>query len=91
MALRRSVLAGLLWLTILLLLLHGSRRGPSTVPRKLLSSRFHLSAFDHTTHYRHHHHHRHRPHRHHHDSDEIDPRYGVEKRIVPMGPNPLHH
>ncbi|CAL9770582.1 unnamed protein product, partial [Musa acuminata subsp. burmannicoides] len=115
MALRRSVLAGLLCLTILLLLLHGwshlnqsrrrlgLRRGPSTVPRKLLSSRFDLTAFDHTTHYRHHHHHRHRPHRHHRDrqtahssaeqpsGDEIDPRYGVEKRIVPMGPNPLHH
>ncbi|XVF85844.1 hypothetical protein PTKIN_Ptkin17bG0150300 [Pterospermum kingtungense] len=23
--------------------------------------------------------------------DEIDPRYGVEKRLVPSGPNPLHH
>ncbi|KAF3784342.1 CLAVATA3/ESR protein [Nymphaea thermarum] len=23
--------------------------------------------------------------------DEIDPRYGVEKRLVPTGPNPLHH
>ncbi|KAL1216817.1 CLAVATA3/ESR (CLE)-related protein 13 [Cardamine amara subsp. amara] len=22
---------------------------------------------------------------------EIDPRYGFEKRIVPSGPNPLHH
>lgn len=22
---------------------------------------------------------------------EIDPRYGVEKRRVPTGPNPLHH
>ncbi|KAF2594810.1 hypothetical protein F2Q70_00045387 [Brassica cretica] len=22
---------------------------------------------------------------------EIDPRYGVEKRLVPSGPNPLHH
>lgn len=22
---------------------------------------------------------------------EIDPRYGVEKRLVPTGPNPLHH
>ncbi|XP_031120431.1 CLAVATA3/ESR (CLE)-related protein 12 [Ipomoea triloba] len=25
------------------------------------------------------------------DDDEIDPRYGVEKRLVPSGPNPLHH
>ncbi|KAJ0049677.1 hypothetical protein Pint_16403 [Pistacia integerrima] len=23
--------------------------------------------------------------------DVIDPRYGVEKRLVPTGPNPLHH
>ncbi|XVF42990.1 hypothetical protein PTKIN_Ptkin02bG0004200 [Pterospermum kingtungense] len=23
--------------------------------------------------------------------NEIDPRYGVEKRLVPTGPNPLHH
>ncbi|CAA3033601.1 Hypothetical predicted protein [Olea europaea subsp. europaea] len=22
---------------------------------------------------------------------EIDPRYGIEKRLVPTGPNPLHH
>ncbi|EXB53977.1 hypothetical protein L484_022945 [Morus notabilis] len=26
-----------------------------------------------------------------HDGNEIDPRYGVEKRRVPTGPNPLHH
>ncbi|CAN1314378.1 CLAVATA3/ESR (CLE)-related protein 12 [Linum perenne] len=24
-------------------------------------------------------------------SNEIDPRYGVDKRLVPTGPNPLHH
>ncbi|KAK8606566.1 hypothetical protein V6N13_030844 [Hibiscus sabdariffa] len=23
--------------------------------------------------------------------NQIDPRYGVEKRLVPTGPNPLHH
>ncbi|CAL9042942.1 unnamed protein product [Musa banksii] len=23
--------------------------------------------------------------------EEIDPRYGVEKWLVPAGPNPLHH
>ncbi|CAL9048332.1 unnamed protein product [Musa banksii] len=23
--------------------------------------------------------------------DEVDPRYGVEKRLVPTGPNPLHN
>ncbi|KAG2254158.1 hypothetical protein Bca52824_084294 [Brassica carinata] len=22
---------------------------------------------------------------------DIDPRYGVEKRLIPSGPNPLHH
>ncbi|URE08620.1 hypothetical protein MUK42_23376 [Musa troglodytarum] len=108
MALRRSALVGLLWLTILLLLIHGwshlrSRRrsSPSSVPRKLLVPYKHdPSAFNHTSHYRHHH--RHRPHHHHrrettHSSaeqpggDEIDPRYGAEKRVVPTGPNPLHH
>ena len=26
-----------------------------------------------------------------HEGKEIDPRYGVEKRRVPTGPNPLHH
>ncbi|KAK4430060.1 CLAVATA3/ESR (CLE)-related protein 10 [Sesamum alatum] len=25
------------------------------------------------------------------EGDEIDPRYGVEKRLVPSGPNPLHN
>ncbi|KAL3631215.1 hypothetical protein CASFOL_024199 [Castilleja foliolosa] len=25
------------------------------------------------------------------DGGEIDPRYGVEKRLVPSGPNPLHN
>ncbi|KAL2546695.1 Uncharacterized protein Fot_15928 [Forsythia ovata] len=25
------------------------------------------------------------------DDNEIDPRYGVEKRLVPSGPNPLHN
>ncbi|WOL14082.1 hypothetical protein Cni_G22862 [Canna indica] len=25
------------------------------------------------------------------NGDEIDPQYGVEKRLVPTGPNPLHH
>ncbi|OIW19711.1 hypothetical protein TanjilG_18521 [Lupinus angustifolius] len=48
----------------------------------------------------HHHHHHHRHHHHHQNhvvananpaESEIDPRYGVEKRLVPTGPNPLHH
>ena len=25
------------------------------------------------------------------DGEEIDPRYGVSKRVVPSGPNPLHN
>uniref|UniRef100_A0A2P2QDS1 Uncharacterized protein n=1 Tax=Rhizophora mucronata TaxID=61149 RepID=A0A2P2QDS1_RHIMU len=25
------------------------------------------------------------------DESQIDPRYGVEKRLVPSGPNPLHN
>ncbi|KAG6672813.1 hypothetical protein I3842_16G077600 [Carya illinoinensis] len=48
------------------------------------------------------HQHRHQHHHHHHRRShmpvqpgpagrEIDPRYGVEKRLVPTGPNPLHH
>ncbi|KAK7265027.1 hypothetical protein RJT34_32643 [Clitoria ternatea] len=46
----------------------------------------------------HHHHHRHHHQHHHHRNrspqpkeTEIDPRYGVDKRLVPTGPNPLHH
>ncbi|KAK1415992.1 hypothetical protein QVD17_31780 [Tagetes erecta] len=40
----------------------------------------------------------HPPHHHHRkpplpppEDDEIDPRYGVSKRLVPSGPNPLHN
>ncbi|KAL4036114.1 hypothetical protein IC575_004838 [Cucumis melo] len=69
--------------------------------RKLMTS----SKFDFTIFLQHlhvdnhppHHHHRHHHHHHHHRADspevgaEIDPRYGVEKRLVPTGPNPLHH
>ncbi|KAL9998118.1 hypothetical protein Hdeb2414_s0004g00123561 [Helianthus debilis subsp. tardiflorus] len=40
----------------------------------------------HQHHHRHHHHHQHPA-----EGSEIDPRYGVEKRRVPTGPNPLHH
>ncbi|KAI3729537.1 hypothetical protein L6452_18198 [Arctium lappa] len=74
---------------------------PSTIPiaavnhrpstnRKMLSSQFDFTPF-----LKHHHHHHHR----HQNLLEpvggidgvIDPRYGVEKRLVPTGPNPLHH
>ncbi|KAE9609678.1 hypothetical protein Lalb_Chr07g0178581 [Lupinus albus] len=67
--------------------------------RKMLATGFDFTPF---LHHHHHHHHRHH-HRHHHHNEnhmlvkpepagsEIDPRYGVEKRLVPTGPNPLHH
>lgn len=100
MAVRRlssSVLGGLLCLISLLLLLFSNSNGRSylkylpqsphqvsVVPRKMLLSPT-----------KHHHRRRHRRHSHyrHHDhgEHEIDPRYGVDKRLVPTGPNPLHH
>uniref|UniRef100_M4FB85 Uncharacterized protein n=2 Tax=Brassica campestris TaxID=3711 RepID=M4FB85_BRACM len=56
------------------------------VSRKALSHTFDFTPFQH------------RKNNHHHPrsgeahgGDEIDPRYGVEKRRVPSGPNPLHH
>ena len=62
------------------------------------------SSTDHN-HRHHHHHHRHQHHHVHRwnrdgiippsavgqGKADIDPRYGVEKRLVPTGPNPLHH
>lgn len=63
--------------------------------RKVLATKFDFTPFLH--HQKHHrrHHSRHVPA----EDDvysgpsgnEIDPRYGVEKRLVPTGPNPLHH
>ncbi|KAK9750553.1 hypothetical protein RND81_02G205000 [Saponaria officinalis] len=35
--------------------------------------------------------HRHQSHSPPYNEDEIDHRYGVQKRLVPTGPNPLHH
>ncbi|KAL3336676.1 hypothetical protein AABB24_029374 [Solanum stoloniferum] len=64
--------------------------------KTLIASNFDFTPF--VKHVQHHHHH------HHHQNDvyeqpqaepagshEIDQRYGVEKRLVPTGPNPLHH
>ncbi|KAK1422274.1 hypothetical protein QVD17_25268 [Tagetes erecta] len=52
-----------------------------------LSTKFDFTPFIHS-HQHHHHHHRHqRPL----EGSEIDTRYGVEARLVPTGPNPLHH
>ncbi|KAE8694231.1 CLAVATA3/ESR (CLE)-related protein 12 [Hibiscus syriacus] len=61
--------------------------------RKLLATKFDFTPF---LHHHKHHHQRHRSvddnvHRPEHSGNEIDPRYGVEKRLVPSGPNPLHH
>ncbi|KAL1218529.1 CLAVATA3/ESR (CLE)-related protein 12 [Cardamine amara subsp. amara] len=55
--------------------------------RKTLSQRFDFTPF-HRQDNNHHDHHRSGEQ---YDGDEIDPRYGVEKRRVPSGPNPLHH
>ncbi|PIA44692.1 hypothetical protein AQUCO_01700352v1 [Aquilegia coerulea] len=107
MSLRISYLFGIiLWLSFLLLsLLHECSAMDSrsttyislpshiVISRKLLATNFDFSVFQ-----RHHHQRRHQ--RTHfppmmEDSDpsgnEIDLRYGVEKRLVPTGPNPLHH
>nr|AMC38499.1 CLE12 [Raphanus sativus] len=56
------------------------------VSRKALSQRFDFTPFQHREN-----NHHHRPSGEKDDGDEIDPRYGVEKRRVPSGPNPLHH
>ncbi|KAI8539228.1 hypothetical protein RHMOL_Rhmol09G0165300 [Rhododendron molle] len=73
-----------------------SRHRP--IARKVLASKFDFTPF--INRLRQHH----RYHRNHHRKNapdtrgqpgpagnEIDPRYGVEKRLVPTGPNPLHH
>ncbi|TQD77995.1 hypothetical protein C1H46_036447 [Malus baccata] len=79
---------------------HHDQRRPITISRKVLASKIDFTSFVHP------HQQRQRssktsPDDHHHmqalskapsdDPTEIDPRYGVEKRRVPTGPNPLHH
>ncbi|KAJ9163393.1 hypothetical protein P3X46_023065 [Hevea brasiliensis] len=66
--------------------------------RPLLNRKVLASKFDFTTFQKKHHHQHHGksslPDKQVHkeeDGNEIDPRYGVEKRLVPTGPNPLHH
>ncbi|CAA7410366.1 unnamed protein product [Spirodela intermedia] len=103
MAMRRNLVGALLlWVAfLLLLLLHGwshlHRSGSElsssiAAHRKMLTIR--PDQLRRALHHHHHHHH-HRPLRHRQsdssDGHEIDPRYGVEKRLVPTGPNPLHH
>ncbi|KAJ7954051.1 CLAVATA3/ESR (CLE)-related protein [Quillaja saponaria] len=63
----------------------------SLISRKVLASKFDFTPF--LNHQQQHHHHsipdtpvQPEP-----ADEEIDPRYGVEKRRVPTGPNPLHH
>ncbi|KAH7682499.1 hypothetical protein IHE45_05G125400 [Dioscorea alata] len=105
MAMRRSLILGLVLLFLVLhgLICHARPLVTTTsttiltvnIGRKMLAS--------HSRRHSHHHHHHHHHHVHHQlqhqqlqppiedDGNEIDPRYGVEKRLVPSGPNPLHH
>ncbi|CAL1408314.1 unnamed protein product [Linum trigynum] len=55
--------------------------------RKVLASKFDFSRFRKSSAHHHHHHRRGGGS----SPPEIDPRYGVDKRLVPTGPNPLHH
>lgn len=77
-----------------------SNIGSSTIKRNSFSRpsirKSLASNFDFTPFYKNHNHHRKNlPAGHMHTEpaagSEIDPRYGVEKRLVPNGPNPLHH
>ncbi|KAK9926234.1 hypothetical protein M0R45_023475 [Rubus argutus] len=89
----------ILYLSLLFLFLHGwfhFSNPKYTIPintsnRKLLST----AKFDFTPfvrrHQRQHHHHRHSPLWPEPSGREIDPLYGAEQRLVPTGPNPLHH
>lgn len=93
----------LLWLSLIFILFHEyynlkfkinkkqiiqslpSHQYHSLVGRKVLAKKIDFSPF-----FKHHHHFKHPPVK---DPSgtKIDPRYGVEKRRVPTGPNPLHH
>ncbi|KAB1221140.1 CLAVATA3/ESR (CLE)-related protein 12 [Morella rubra] len=65
------------------------------ISRKVLASRFDFAPFiKHHQRNNHHHERTHSPNTRVQPEpaeSEIDPRYGVEKRRVPTGPNPLHH
>ncbi|KAL3831077.1 hypothetical protein ACJIZ3_019879 [Penstemon smallii] len=60
---------------------------PLITHRKALTSKFDFEPFL----KRHRHQREHQPRQGPPISSEIDPRYGAEKRLVPSGPNPLHH
>ncbi|WVZ12883.1 hypothetical protein V8G54_017413 [Vigna mungo] len=67
--------------------LHPNRKILATPPTP-----FDFTPFLHNHHHYHHHRrHRHRTHLPDPNQPQIDPRYGVDKRLVPTGPNPLHH
>ncbi|ESQ27773.1 hypothetical protein EUTSA_v10019753mg [Eutrema salsugineum] len=55
--------------------------------RALVVRKFDFTPFMQDLRQKNHHHHQVSPP----GGSEIDPRYGVEKRLVPSGPNPLHH
>ncbi|BAT76448.1 hypothetical protein VIGAN_01445100 [Vigna angularis var. angularis] len=97
----RHLLSFILWLFLFSLLFHGCFHFNSNTHYQLHPNRKILATpatgFDFTPFlHNHHHHHHHRRHRHRShlpdpNQPEIDPRYGVDKRLVPTGPNPLHH
>ncbi|KAF3437324.1 hypothetical protein FNV43_RR20077 [Rhamnella rubrinervis] len=58
--------------------------------RKLLAGKVDFTPYLRHRHHRHGHR-RHTSSTHGPGGSDIDPRYGVEKRLVPTGPNPLHH
>ncbi|OMP06840.1 hypothetical protein COLO4_07860 [Corchorus olitorius] len=100
------LLFSFLWLSLLLLLLHefhnfkfkiNSKQATPLITRKVVTTKFDFTPFQK-------HHHQHKQDKHYYnyspqtkkhsdpgDDTEIDPRYGVQKRLVPTGPNPLHH
>ncbi|GFP96635.1 clavata3/esr (cle)-related protein 13 [Phtheirospermum japonicum] len=89
------------WFFLILLLFHNTSKinGPSSnlgFHQPLITHRKALTAakFDFTPFINKHHHHHHKelqPESGPSGGGEIDPRYGAEKRLVPSGPNPLHH
>ncbi|KAK9074472.1 hypothetical protein SSX86_007070 [Deinandra increscens subsp. villosa] len=105
MAMKISLLLHLIfWLSLIFLIIFHVKSKTITIAttsplrhhRPLTNRKTLASNFDFTPFLKHHHLHHHHHHHHDHNSPElsgsqIDPRYGVEKRLVPTGPNPLHH
>ncbi|KAL6182940.1 hypothetical protein ACLB2K_044352 [Fragaria x ananassa] len=91
----------IIYLSVLFLFLHGwfhfsnskhSTISINTSSRKLLSTtEFDFTPFVRRRQQHQHQHHRHPPPLPEPGKSELDPRYGVEQRLVPTGPNPLHH